>query len=287
MISTMATAVTLVVPYPPGGSPDIAARKLADYFIKNNIPAIVQNIPGAESVRATNHVARSDDESILYVETSTVPLKIRQRAPGIDTQAERIQPVALFARTPLLFVVRYDSAINSLSDLRDQINDGRVPPVFASSGGILEMMIERISKKIGINNLIYVPYKGTIQGLVDVIGGSATFSMINGLETAEPYLKSKKLKVIAIGSEERNPILPDVPTVGESIHGETLYLHIGVLAPPLASQSSILKYNALINKYLAEPYTQKTMENYYEIKISTPEEFKQLIDAELSPYLGD
>jgi tripartite-type tricarboxylate transporter receptor subunit TctC len=286
LFSTSALALTLIVPYPPGGSPDIAARRLAEYFARQEIITVVQNISGAESIIGTNRVSQSPaDGSVLYVVTSTVNLKIAERSPQLDPRAQDIKPVALFARTPLFFVVREDSTINSLSDLRDQMNLKKVPAVFASSGGILEMMMKRVSTYLDIQDLIYVPYRGTPAGLIDVIGGSATVSMINGLEATEPYLKSRKLKVIAVGSEKRNALLPNVPTVSETFPGETFALYIGVLAPPGTSDEIIQKYNKLINQYLSEPDIRRTMNNYYEVQNLTPDEFGKLINKEISPYI--
>ena len=286
VFSTASLALTLIVPYPPGGSPDIAARRLAEYFARQGIITVVQNIAGAESIIGTNRVSQSPaDGSVLYVVTSTVNLKIAERSHQLDPRAQGIKPVALFAQTPLFFVVKEDSTINSLSDLRDQINLKKVPPVFASSGGILEMMMKRVSAYLGIQDLIYVPYRGTTAGLIDVIGGSATVSMINGLEATEPYLKSRKLKVIAVGSERRNVLLPDVSTVSETIPDATFSLYIGVLAPPDTPAEIIHKYNKLINQYLSDPDIQSTMNNYYEVQNLTPDEFGKLINKELSPYI--
>jgi tripartite-type tricarboxylate transporter receptor subunit TctC len=237
-----AKALTLVVPFPPGGSNDVAARVVAESARKRlGQSIVVDNKPGANGALGVEAVLRAPkDHHTFLVASDSVSLLPLFRPLAWDL-SKTFTPVAVLAYQPIVVVTGSSTGIKSMKDVLDRAR-GRPDQVsYASSGqgSIQHLVGELFAQNLGVN-LLHIPYKGGGQAVTDVIAGQVAVAVL-GAGAVLPHIKSGKLVPLAVSTRQRSQMLPDTPTLAESGAGEidvpqwsALFAAEGTPAPVLA-----------------------------------------------------
>jgi tripartite-type tricarboxylate transporter receptor subunit TctC len=278
--------IRIIVPQAPGGSNDIMARyfggQLTDRWGKQ---VVVDNRPGAEGVIGSELVARSapDGYTLLMASTAFVMNPAVIKKLPYDTVKD-FDFAAIFGRAPVLVAVGPSLPVNSLKEL---IALGKSKPNYltiASAGGFNHFVSAMFRSHAGIQATIAL-YKGGNPALIDVMGGHAHMS-VPTIVTAGSYIRSGKLKALAISSAKRSPALPKLPTVAEA--GLPTYdagIWWGWAAPAGTPQPVLAKFNSEIAAIQKLPETAKRFAREgAEIEIRSLGDIRQMIKADLGKW---
>lgn len=253
--------ITVVVPYPPGGFNDtlgrIVGKKLSDAW---GVTVVVENKPGAGTTIGTNFVAKStpDGYTILVAQFPFAANPYLYKSLPYDT-LKAFSPVVLAGRSPMVLVANSNSPMKTTGDLLalakakpGSVNYGSSGP---GSSNHLAMVLFEMMAGVSLNQ---VPYKGSTPLLTDLAGGQVEVAF-DAYPHVRPFLQSGKIKPIAIATETRSPLMPDVPTVSESgVKGYEASSWHGFVVPSGTPQPVIDKLNKQINLILKQEDIRKT-----------------------------
>lgn len=279
----------IVVPFPPGGSIDMVARMIGQKLSEElKQPVIVDNRPGASGNIGMDHVAKSAADGYTLV---MAPFSVATNAHlflklPFDPLND-LAPIIRVADQPNVLVVNSDKVkAKTVGELIVHLkaNPGKLS--FGTSGvGNPQDLSARVFMAATGTEMVNVAYKGGAPALADLVGGHIDL-MFETSPTAVPYVKSGKLKALAVTSEKRLQSLPDVPTVAEAgVSGYKAVYWMGLLAPAKTPPAIINKLNAATQKILATPDAQRQISD---VSLSpgggTAAEFAAFIRAESSAY---
>ena len=280
-----AKPIKLVVPFPPAGGTDILARQVANRLTEvNKWTVVVDNKPGAGGNIGVDAVAKSpaDGYSLVMGQTSNLAI-----SPTLYTKLpydplKDLEPIVLVGSGPLAIVVRADSRFKTLGDL---INEGKQKPgsiTMASPGNgtVAHLAGVRLMNVSGAK-FEHIPYKGASAAIPDLLGGSVDF-YLSSLPTLQSHIAGGKIRALAVTSPKRSPIVPNVPTVAETIKGFDANTWFGILAPANTPKPVLATLNAEINKILKDPVVRAAIEKEGgEVLGGTPEQFRDLIKRDI------
>lgn len=270
--------VTLLVPFPAGGSTDNVARILsAKLQAQFGGSFVVDNKPGAAGMIGAAMAKRAPADGYTVFVSSLGPFVIGPhlvKNPGYDPLKD-FDYISVAVQAPNVLAVPVNSPHKSLQDVIafEKANPNKMTFASAGNGTSDHLTAELFWQQSGTTG-IHVPYKGGAPAMNDLIGGQvdATFMNIN---TAVPHIKAGKLRALAITSTRRSPILPDVPTMEEAgVKGVTVYSWQAVAAPKGLAPEIKAKLHAAIVAALNDPAVKpKLLEVGFEIVANTPEQF--------------
>ncbi|MBT2322461.1 tripartite tricarboxylate transporter substrate binding protein [Variovorax paradoxus] len=226
--------VTLVVPYPAGGSADILARTVGQKLAERlGQPVVVDNRAGAGTAIGAKFVAGApaDGYTLLMGTVSSQAINPAMNKVGYDPLKD-FTPVAPLASIPFVLVAHPSFAARSVADVVAQAKarPGELSYASAGLGTSNHLAGELLASAAGIK-LLHVPYKGSAPALNDVVAGHVPL-MFDLQATAAPYVQSGRLKALAVTGRTRSALLPEVPTVIESgLAGYEVAAWFGVFAP--------------------------------------------------------
>ena len=249
-----AKPIRLVVPYSPGGPVDIVGRivaqKLTDALASQ---VIVDNRAGGGGNIAVEIVARAvpDGYTLLMGANGTNAINPSLYAKLAVDPAKELAPISMVASSPMILVTHPSLAANSVKELVALAKAKPGAINFASSGsGSTAHLSSELFKSMTAINIVHVPYKGAGPALTDLVGGQVQM-MFTGVSSTLPYVKAGRLRPLAVSSEKRAPILPEVPTVSEDIPGYEVLTWYGVFAPVQTAKPIIGKLNATLAQIFA------------------------------------
>jgi tripartite-type tricarboxylate transporter receptor subunit TctC len=213
--------ISLVVPFPAGGSNDVVARLLGESVRKRlGQSVLVDNKPGANGSLGVETTLRGakDQHTFLVASDSVSLLPLFRSMPWDLTKT--FTPIALLSFQPIVVVTAQSSGLKTLQDLQSRAKGKPDQVSYASSGqgSIQHLVGELFSQNMGIN-LLHIPYKGGGQAVNDVISGQVTVAVL-GAAAVLPHIKSGKLIALGVSTRRRSSILPDTPTLSESGAGD-------------------------------------------------------------------
>lgn len=278
----------ILVPFPPGGGTDVAARALGEHLTRDfGQPVVVDNRPGGNSVIATEALARSapDGHTLLL----TTDFHSINAAFGAALPYDSLKDFAFVARvsTSPLMLVTYPAA--GISTLHEAVAAARANPgklSFASLGTSSPHYLGfEWFKRMAKLDVIDVPYKGGGPALAAVMGGQVTFSFVvasNGIRQAQ----AGKLVALAVTGPTRASVAPGVPTFVESGYPEFTMLNwYGILAPAGTPQPAIQRLNAsIVAAVKSEPVQARLATAGVDPAPSTPEELEAWVRADIERY---
>jgi tripartite-type tricarboxylate transporter receptor subunit TctC len=279
--------VRVVVPFPPGGAPDLVGRTLANRLSERlGQPFVVENRTGAGGNIAAEAVAKAAPDGYTLLATSDGPLVINPSVyPSMPFDTLRdFAPISIAASAGLVLMACPSLPVSSLQDVLNLAKSRKL--TYASSGyGSSQHVAAELLKDSAAIDLTHVPYKGFGAAVGDAI--SCNVDLIFGaISTGIPHVRAGKLKPIAVTQPKRHPGLPDTPTFGEAGHpGVVMEAYMGLLAPagtprPIVDKLYIEVAAILLEKDTAERLTGAGLD----LVRSTPEQYAARIRADLAKY---
>ena len=278
--------VRVVVPFPPGGAPDLVGRTLANRLQERlGQPFVVENRTGAGGNIAAEAVAKAPADGYTLLATSDGPLVINPSVhPSMPYTLKDFAPISIAASAGLVLMACPNFPASSLQDVLTLSKSRKL--TYASSGyGSSQHVAAELLKDSASIDLTHVPYKGFAAAVGDAI--SCTVDLIFGaISTGIPHVRSGKLKPIAVTQPKRHAGLPDTPTFGEAGHpGVMIEAYMGLLAPAGTPRLVVERLHTEVAGILAEKEIVERLTGAgLDIVRSTPEQFDARLRADLQKY---
>ena len=281
--------VTVVVPWPPGGPSDIAARPLSKGLTEAlGQSFVIDNRAGGGGNIGTAAVTRAAPDGYTLLITSSAPIVINPslyKKMTFDPLKDLV-PVTNLLRAPLVLVVSPTLPVKNLKELMAHIKATNGKFSYASSGsGTPQHLTTELFSSVTKLNMTHVPYKGSAPAIADVLGGHIPM-MFDSTIAIMPHIKSGKVRPIAISGAQRSPLLPDVPTFAEAgVAGIESYAWYGLFAPAKTPKDVVAKINAEAIKVMKGPeFTKIRGETGSDFVGDTPENFNKFVQAEATRW---
>jgi tripartite-type tricarboxylate transporter receptor subunit TctC len=282
--------ITVVVPFPPGGTTDVLARAVATKLSANvGQPVIVDNKPGAGATLGAAQVAKATPDGYTLLMGAVHHTIATSVYKGLTYSFEKdFSPITTVAMVPNVLVVNAKSPYNSVKDL---IAAGKASPdklAYGSNGnGTAQHMIGTQFQIASGAHILHVPYKGSAPLTTDLLGGQVDMSF-DTVTPVLPFIKEGKLKPLAVTTAKRSSTLPNVPTLQEAgVPGIAIGTWFGLLAPAATPKEVVTKLNAEIVKIINTPEFKKQMFDIGAEPIGNkPEEMAKQIKEETEKFAG-
>ena len=282
-------SVSLVVPFPAGGSTDTVARAIGPKLTQSlSQPFVVDNKAGATGTIGATLVKRAAPDGYTFLVTSLGPLVIAPHLiKGMQYDALKdFDPITVAVQAPNVLVVPASSPYKTVGALvaYNKINPGKMS--FASSGnGSSDHLTAELFWQLTATSGSHIPYKGGAPAITDLLGGQVDASFQN-INAVVQHIKSGKLKALAITSQKRSAILPDVPTFGEAgVKGLEVYSWQAVVAPKGLSADVRNKAHAAVIAALNDPQVKQQFVSVgFEIVGNTPAQFSAFQQQEFARW---
>jgi tripartite-type tricarboxylate transporter receptor subunit TctC len=282
--------ITLVVPFPPGGSPDILARllgsKLTEAFGK---PIVIENRGGAGGSIAAEAVARApaDGYTLMMGHIGTLAVNVGIY-PNLKYDPVRsFVPISMVAAVNNLLVVNPSLPINSVQDLIDYArkNPGKLNYASGGNGSAAHIAMAAFADAAKID-LVHVPYRGTNPAVTDVIAGHVQLTLTGATALLE-HVRSGKLRALGVAGPKRLVSEPQIPTIAETLPGFEASQWYGVVAPTGMPEPIQQRLNAEIHRAMKSPdIVEALARDGADVWVSTQEEFHDYIVKEIARW-GD
>src|SRR5882724_6855688 len=278
-------AITLVIPFAPGGSTSIVGRGIADKMSELlGEKVVVDNRPGAGGTVGTRAVAKGEPDGYTLVLGYTGTLAIGPslyKSVGYDPRKD-FAPIGLIGNAPNSLVVNPSFPAKTVAELiaYAKANPGKVNFGSAGAGTASHITGEYFAASAGIT-LVHIPYKGTGPALTDLLGGHIPMAFAP-IPASHPNVTAGKLRALAVTSTIRSSLMPDVPTMAEAgLPGFDASLYYGLAAPAGTPRPIIDKLNKALREALASDEVKKQLINDgTEITPGTPEDYVDFIDKD-------
>ncbi|MEM5277788.1 tripartite tricarboxylate transporter substrate binding protein [Cupriavidus taiwanensis] len=284
-----AKPISLVVPFPSGGTTDILARALGDQLSRAlGQPVIVENRPGAGATVGADYVAKARPDGytlLIGAVHHTIATSVYKKLPY--SFQKDLAPVSTLAMVPNVLVVNSArTPAQNVAELVALAKKASPELSYGSNGnGTAQHLIgTQFQASAGVT-LLHVPYKGSGPLTTDLLGGQVSMSF-DTLTTVLPHIKGGKLKALAVTTAKRSTALPEVPTMEESgLKGFDIGTWFGVLAPAATPRPVVTRLNAEIVRIVNSPdFRQRMLAAGAEPMSSTPEAFARRIHDETTRF---
>ena len=248
--------ITVVVPYPAGGSNDTFARQVAkELGDRLGQPVIIDNRPGASGNTGTGQVARAapDGYTLVAVSSSmTTNAAIQSRLPFDPVKS--FAPVAMFAKGPFIVAVNNDYPARTPAELIAAIKarPGQYNYASSGTGSVNQFSTELLKARVGDLQITHIPYKGMGPAVTDLVGNQTQLLISSG-PSLLPMVRSGKLRAVGITSLKPSPIAPELTPMASAVPGYEFDLWWGLLAPVGTPADVVAKLNGAVNAALATP----------------------------------
>ncbi len=278
-----AKPVRILVPHPPGGNTDAIARMLADKMKDRwNQPVVVENRPGAAGNIGAEAASKSppDGHTLLMTVSGTLVIN-KTLFTKLAHDPDQFVPVAVIAQVPLALTVGPKVSATSAQSLVEfaKANPGKLNNASGGTGSVGHLAAEFFKSSIGAN-IVHVPYNGIAPAITDLAGGQIDLLFVEpGLSL--PHVKTGKLRILAVGTEKRNPQMAEVPTLGELIPGFAVADWFGMVAPPGTPMPIATAASAAVADALKQPDVAKRLADLnIDVVGSSPEEMGRRMATE-------
>ena len=276
----------LISAFAPGGGTDILARAIATPVSESfGQPVVVDNRPGAGGATGSELVARAipDGYTIIMV-ASTYTATSAYNKPSFDP-VNGIQPIVLIGTTGLVMTVHPSVPVRSVRELIDyaKANPGKLNYASVGPGSVPHLAHEHFKLETG-TNLVHIPYKGGGPALIAVVAGEAQLTSISMVPIL-PHLKAGRLRALAISNPTRSNLLPDVPTISETVPGFEVIHWYGIWGPKGMPAPIVARWNKEVAKILrTDEMMKRTRAEGLDIAGGPPEEFGEVIRRDVEKW---
>jgi tripartite-type tricarboxylate transporter receptor subunit TctC len=281
-------AITLVVPFAPGGSTDILARIVAEHLRQAlGQPVVVENRSGASGNVGTALVARAvpDGYTFLFNTMSVHTMNHALFAAMPFDGVSDFSPITLLAHVTNTMVVHPSIPANGVRSFIDyaKANPGKI--AYASAGvGSTNHLCGALFEKMAQVSMVHVPYRGGAPAVADTVAGQTQLIFTAGTQSLE-HVKAGQLRLLAVTEGKRSPLLPDVPTVAETLPGFEMAVWYAAYGPAGLPNEIVARLNAEIGRILFLPDVKQEMADIaVEVAKSSPEELAALTRADADKW---
>jgi tripartite-type tricarboxylate transporter receptor subunit TctC len=279
--------IRLVVPFPPAGGTDVLTRLVMNEVTQaTQWSFVIDNRPGAGGNIGLDMVAKAKNDGYTLGSGQTANLAIN---PSLYSHmsfdpAKDFSPVALMASQPVVIVVRADSPLKTLADLKATAAKQPLNMASPGTGTVGHIAGEMFAKRAGIH-LTHVPYKGAGPAITDLIGGQTDLYIATPPSVLQ-MIKGGKLRALAVTSAQRIPALADVPTVSESGYAGFVAEDWKALVAPAGTPDAVIQdLNKAVNVALKKPaFIARMQEEGTTVRGGTPAELGAFIKTEAARW---
>jgi tripartite-type tricarboxylate transporter receptor subunit TctC len=280
-------SLRIIIPTAPGGSPDIASRLLGEKIgARLGQSVVVESMTTGGGISGLQTVAKSAPDGYTFA----------MLTGGFATQAAVLKnlpydPLKDFAfitsvvKYPIVYAVRPDSEIKSFKDMieRAKSSPNKVSNAIVGAGSVYHLLGKWIDNLAG-TEVNLVPYRGTALALQDVLGGRVDV-LTDASTSSIPRIRSGQLRALAVSSAERYPLLPEVPTMAETVPGIRVESWLGLATAASTPKPIIDRMNAELRRALDLPEIQKwAAESGVVPAPATPEEFRKRVEGDIRQW---
>ena len=279
--------VKWIVPYPPAGTTDVLARIIAQWLTeKLGQPFVIENRPGAGNNLGTEAVVKAapDGYTMLLVNPANGINATLYKELSFNVIRD-IAPVAGIVRTPNVMEVTPSFPAKTVAEFIAycKANPGKINMASSGSGTSVHLSGELFKSMTGCQ-MLHVPYKGAGPALTDLMGGQVDV-IFDNLPSSVGHIKGGKIRALAVTSQEREPSMPQLPTIAETVPGYEATAWFGIGMPKGTPKDIIDKVNAEVNRALADPKMRERLAELGGKPIAgTPEDFGKVIAAETAKW---
>jgi len=278
--------IRIVVGFPPGGGNDIIARligaKMQEAWGQS---VVIDNRPGAASIIAAEHVAKSAPDGYTLLVNGTSGMSVN---PVLYTKLpydslKDFVPISMVGSFPLVLIVNPLVPANSVPELvaHAKANAGKLN---YSSGSTAFQVATEMFKQMTGTDVRHIPYKGSAASITAVIAGDVHMTIVD-TPPLVPQIKAGKVRALGVTSIKRSGSMPEVPTVAESVPGYEMVLWIGIFAPAGAPREIAAKLNAEVVRIVKLPDIRQKLDAMgVEPLGNTPEQVSEWIRREIAKY---
>ena len=275
--------IIIVVPFPPGGGVDRAGRLVGEKLRERwGQPVVVENRPGAAANIGAAYVAKAAPDGHTLLFTSPGPLVVNKTMfANLSYDPDQFVPVTVLMSGANMLTVHPKVGANTLEELLAyaRANPGKLNYGTQGAGSTAHLATELLQSSAGIT-MVHVPYKGTGPAVADLLAGQVEVMFLE-YANAGPHVRAGKLKLIAVGSEKRHPLLPDVPALNEVVPGFVSTNWTAVVAPPGTPSGIATKLSSTMAEILKLPDVAKQLQDLNNDPIgNTPEQMAAFVRQE-------
>jgi tripartite-type tricarboxylate transporter receptor subunit TctC len=280
--------ITIIVPIPPGGAPDIAARLIGQKLSESvGQPVVIENKAGANGNIANDLVAKAapDGHTIGLLADSQIAINphLYTKMP-IDTLRD-LTPVATVAANQFVLTVNPSLPVRTFPEFIEYARKANPPLPYASGGNGSQhhLTMEMLKQRAGIN-LLHVPFKGGAPAAAATVAGD-TMAVWSGSSNA-PQIKAGRLRPLAVSGAQRSAQYPELPTIGEVYPGFENSIWLGLFGPANIPEPVLARLRSEIRKVLESLDVKQKMNaaGGLDPYLTTPEEFTALIRRDYEKY---
>ncbi|MDB5852082.1 MAG: tripartite tricarboxylate transporter substrate binding protein [Herminiimonas sp.] len=277
--------ITLVVPFPAGGTNDIIARTLSAGMsreLKQSV--IVESRSGAGGNIGAQYVARAKPDGYTLLVTTAGPLSINSTLyanAGYDP-VKSFAPIALLAQVPIMLVANPDAPFKTLPEMLSyaKANPGKVFYGSQGNGTTSHLTMELLKVKADVK-LEHVPYKGSAPAATDLMGGAIQV-MFDNSPTTLPLVRGNRLRALAVAAKTRVKGMEEIPAISETIKDFESAAWFAIVAPAGTPPETIARLNTVVNQVLAQPEVrEKFAASGVELVGGPPQDLAKQISTEL------
>jgi tripartite-type tricarboxylate transporter receptor subunit TctC len=280
-------SIRMIVGTAPGGSPDIVARLLGEKVAeKLGQSVVVENISqGAGSVaQVTTAKALPDGHTMLMLTAGYPPQMAMRKNPPFDP-IQGFEFVTVVCGYPMVYAVAPNSPIASFPDLiaRAKADPGKITYTINAQGSIHHILTKWIETEAGIE-MTAIPYRGAGPAFTDVIGGRVDV-MVEAATSAFPRIEGGQLRLLAVSSNGKYPLMPAAPLVEETLPGVTFMSWLGLAMPGGTPRPIVERMNREVHAALALPDVQKRLAESGNLATpTTPDDMRQRVKTEMERW---
>jgi tripartite-type tricarboxylate transporter receptor subunit TctC len=275
--------IKIIVPNPPGGGNDLAARIVAERLREKwGQPVVVDNRAGASGRIGAEAAAAAAPDGYTLLVTAPAALVINKSLyTKLSYDPDAFVPVSVIVAGPGVLVVHPSVAAASVQHLIEHAKANPDKLTYASQGnGTIAHLAGAMFQSMTGARIVHVPYKGSAPAVADLLGGQVSM-MFSELSPALPHIRAGKLRALAAGGEKRNPLLPEVPALTEVLPGFVFSYWIGMVAPAGTPSAIASRLSAEIAEGLKQPDVAKRLfDTNLEAVASTPAEMAAFMKRE-------
>jgi tripartite-type tricarboxylate transporter receptor subunit TctC len=246
--------VRVMVGFPPGGTTDVIGRLVANELSEQlGKPFVVENRGGASGTIGAGIVAKSAPDGHTLILVPSTHGTARALYDSLPYAESDFAPAGLVASTPYVFVVHPELPVKSFGELLALLkaNPGKYNYASTSPGTAQHLGGELIKKMAGVD-MVHIAYKGTGAVMPDLLAGRVPM-MFENLAVMTPHIRKGSLRPLAVSSLKRTPLMPEVPTVAETLEGFEVLGWFALLAPAKTPAEIVRTLNAELNRMVAKP----------------------------------